>query len=67
MEYLAFPRAIGYSELGWTIESKRNWEDYKIRLAHQAPFLERHNVNFYRSEKIDWITSKHTERIITKD
>jgi len=32
-----------------------------------APFLERHNVNFYRSEKIDWITSKHTERIITKD
>lgn len=54
LEYLAFPRAIGYAELGWTALKDRKWEDYKVRLANQAPFLERKNVNFYRSPLIDW-------------
>lgn len=67
MEYLAFPRAIGYAELGWTPASKRNWETYKVRLAHQAAFLERFNVNFYRTDKVDWVKNKNAEIPITKD
>lgn len=54
LEYLAFPRIIGYSELGWTTEENRDWENYKIRLANQVPYLERMNINFYRSSLIDW-------------
>lgn len=54
LEYLAFPRVIGYAELGWTSKENRNWDDYKIRLAHQTPFLEKNNVSFYRSPLIDW-------------
>ncbi len=67
LEYLAFPRAIGYSELGWTTAENRDWENYKIRLADQAPFLERMEVNYYPSKLIDWKKSKHTERPILKD
>ena len=54
MEYLAFPRAIGYAELGWTKTENRNWEDYKRRLSKQQSFLDRNNVNFYPSKLIDW-------------
>lgn len=54
LEYLAFPRIIGYAELGWTIQENRDWEDYKKRLVQQVPFLERNNVNFYRSPVVDW-------------
>ncbi len=54
LEYLAFPRAIGYAELGWSQPENRNWEDYKLRLAQQVPYLNRMNVNFYPSKLIDW-------------
>ncbi len=58
LEYLAFPRVIGYAELGWTVKEKRNWEDYKERLAHQALFLDRMKVNYYPSPLIDWKTNQ---------
>jgi hexosaminidase len=58
LEYLAFPRVIGYTELGWSTEENRNWESYKIRLANQASFLNRMNVKFYRSKLIDWKEEK---------
>ncbi len=67
LEYLAFPRVIGYSELSWTLPEKRNWEGYKKRLAEQAPFLDRMNVNFYRSDLIDWKDSKYTYKEIPLD
>lgn len=54
LEYLAFPRVIGYSELGWTPAENRNWEDYKKRLVGQVPYLNRNDINFYRSDKINW-------------
>jgi hexosaminidase len=55
LEYLAFPRLIGYAELGWTIQENRIWSDYKRRLALQAKFLEQMEVNYYRSPLIDWV------------
>lgn len=67
LEYLAFPRVIGYSELSWTTEENRDWENYKVRLANQAPYLDRMNVKYYPSDKIDWAESKYTYKEILKD
>lgn len=67
LEYLAFPRAIGYSELSWSTETNRDWENYKKRLAKQAPFLERMNINYYPSKLIDWEKSEYTIEKIKKD
>jgi len=67
LEYLAFPRAIGYSELSWTPKENRNWEDYKVRLANQAPFLDRMDVKYYPSPLIDWKKSKYSYKSIDKD
>lgn len=54
LEYLAFPRAIGYAELGWTVKEHRNWEDYRKRLANQAVYLKSMDVRYYPSPLIDW-------------
>ncbi|MDB2606381.1 beta-N-acetylhexosaminidase [Zobellia sp.] len=67
LEYLAFPRAIGYAELGWSIPENRDWEKYKIRLANQTPYLNRMNVKYYPSPLIDWKKSKYTAKEIQKD
>lgn len=54
LEYLAFPRVIGHAELGWSTEENRDWENYKVRLGNQTPFLDRMNVKYYPSELIEW-------------
>ena len=67
LEYLAFPRIIGYSELSWSIPENRDWEDYKVRLADQAPFLDRMDVKYYHSPLIDWKKSQYSYETIEKD
>lgn len=67
LEYLAFPRIIGYSELSWSIPENRDWENYKIRLGDQAPFLDRMDVKYYPSPLIDWKKSKYSYEEIKKD
>ncbi|WP_282054292.1 family 20 glycosylhydrolase [Maribacter luteus] len=67
LEYLAFPRVIGYSELSWTSKENRNWESYKLRLANQAPYLDRMDVKYYASPLIDWKKSKYSYKEIKKD
>jgi hexosaminidase len=54
IEYLAFPRILGYAELGWTPQVERNWNEYKLRLATHGPRLEALGVNFYKSPEISW-------------
>lgn len=61
LEYLAFPRIIGYAELGWSIPENRSWEMYRQRLRKQQPFLERMEIDFYRSPLIDWEGKNKTE------
>lgn len=67
LEYLAFPRIIGYSELSWSTGENRDWENYKVRLANQAPYLDRMDVKYYPSPLIDWKKSKYTYETIRKD
>lgn len=54
LEYLAFPRIIAYAELAWTPESRRSWDSFRERLAGHQAFLDRNEVNYYRSPAIRW-------------
>jgi len=58
VEYLAFPRLLGYSEIGWTPAKDRNWVEYSQRLAKHSGYLERLGVGFYRSPLVDWEIEK---------
>jgi len=54
VEYMAFPRVLGIAEMGWTPQARRDWYEYKTRLAEQGPRLDALGVNFYRSPEIAW-------------
>jgi hexosaminidase len=58
IEYMLFPRMPGVAEIGWTKPEDRKWEDYKTRLANQAPRWETMGINFYRSPKVQWVVPK---------
>ncbi|MGB5821654.1 MAG: family 20 glycosylhydrolase [Saonia sp.] len=67
LEYLAFPRIIGYAELGWSTKENRDWENYKVRLANQVPFLKRANIQYYPSKRIAWKDSAHIHTGVPED
>lgn len=67
IEYLAFPRLPGYAELAWSSPEKRDWNEYKGRLALQSLFFDRNKVNYYPSEKIDWVKPTIAPKTIGKD
>ncbi len=54
VEFMAFPRLIGLAEIGWSPAAGRSWEEYRFRLAAQAPRLAALGVNFYRSPQVPW-------------
>jgi hexosaminidase len=53
-EYMAFPRLIALSEVGWSAQSSRSWDAFRLRLAQHGPRLGALGVNFYRSPQIPW-------------
>ncbi|MCB0202357.1 MAG: family 20 glycosylhydrolase, partial [Anaerolineae bacterium] len=54
LEYLVFPRLLGYSEIGWSPAEGRSWDEYRQRLAAHGPRLEAQGVDFYRAPEIPW-------------
>jgi hexosaminidase len=54
VEYLAFPRLAAIAELGWSQRDHRSWDDFRRRIAAQAPRWSALGINFYRSPQISW-------------
>lgn len=54
LEYMVFPRLMGYAEIAWSPGSALGWEGYRQRLAQQEARLEALGINFYRSPKVPW-------------
>ena len=57
LEYLAFPRLLGYAEIGWSERGdSRTWTEYKRDLAIHGRLLEKLGIHFYRDPKVNWLT-----------
>jgi hexosaminidase len=54
VEYMAFPRLIAIAEIGWSPLLGKSWDDFNTRLGSQAPRLDGMQVNFCRSEQVQW-------------
>jgi hexosaminidase len=54
IEYMVFPRLLGYAEIGWSAPKDRTWEAYKKRLAHHGTYMKAKNINFYPSKLVPW-------------
>ena len=48
MDYMIYPRLLGYAEIGWTPKDNRNWSEYKTRLKNQEERLTNLNINYYK-------------------
>ncbi len=54
VEYLAMPRLPAIAEVGWTAQGRRSWDDFRQRIAAQAPRWRTLGINYYRSSQIPW-------------
>jgi hexosaminidase len=54
VEFMAFPRLPGLAELGWSPATGRSWEEYRFRLAAQAPRWDALGMSYYRSPQVPW-------------
>ena len=54
IDFMMFPRLLGYAELGWSPRDERSWEEYRGRLAQHGLRLDSQGVAFYRSPLVDW-------------
>lgn len=52
LEFMVFPRIIGHAEIGWTSDSLRVLDDYKIRLKKHLDRLKIKGINYYAPDVI---------------
>ena len=55
LQFMMFPRLLGFAEIGWSPQSARRWPDYRVRLAQQGPRLDARGIFFYRTDEVDWV------------
>jgi hexosaminidase len=53
-QYLAMPRLPAYAEVAWTPQNRRDWGDFRLRIAAHAPRWRLLGINFYPSPQIPW-------------
>ncbi|WP_249414422.1 beta-N-acetylhexosaminidase [Marinifilum caeruleilacunae] len=61
IEYLIFPRLLGYAELGWSPDQNNSWDEYKVRLGKQKTRFELQDINYYQSKLVPWTDEKMDE------
>lgn len=47
MDYMIYPRLLGYAEIGWTPKEGRDWTEYKSRLESQGERMKNQGINYY--------------------
>lgn len=61
IEYMVFPRLPGIAEIGWTPPMKRDWNEYKERLAIHGERFKAMGINYYASKLVPWPDLKNEE------
>lgn len=52
MDYMIYPRVLGYAEIGWTPKDGRNTGEYIQRMKENAKRLELQGVNYYKDPSL---------------
>lgn len=54
MDYMIYPRLLGYAEIGWTPKDARDWNEYKVRLKDQGERMKNQGINYYSDNSV-WV------------
>lgn len=52
MDYMIYPRLLGYAEIGWTPKEARDWIEYKRRLEKQGERMKNQGINYYNDSSV---------------
>ena len=55
VEFMVFPRLLGYAEIGWSSNANKSWDEYKVRLGNQKSRFEFMGINYYKSALVPWV------------
>jgi hexosaminidase len=51
---MLLPRLAAVAEVAWSAPERRDWEDFRTRVARQAPFWDRLGLSWYASPQVEW-------------
>ena len=54
IEFMVFPRLLGYAELGWSPDDENTWDEYKVRLGKQKKRFELMGINYHKTPQVPW-------------
>jgi hexosaminidase len=54
VETMLFPRLSAVAEVAWSPQARRDWQDFRGRLAIQSRRWEAAGVAYHRSPQVDW-------------
>lgn len=54
MDYMIYPRLLGYAEIGWTPKEQRDWNEYRARLEKQGLRMKTLGINYYDDSSV-WL------------
>jgi hexosaminidase len=54
LEYMVLPRLPAVAEVAWSPAASHDWDDFRRRLAGQAPRWEAMGATWYRSPQVPW-------------
>lgn len=46
LDYMAYPRLAAVSEIAWSIDNRKDFEEFQSRLSHNLNWLDKKRVNF---------------------
>ena len=52
--FMTVPRLPAVSEVAWTPEAERSWDDFRVRIATHAPRWRLLGVNYFASDEVPW-------------
>jgi hexosaminidase len=53
LEYMLFPRICAISEVAWSPEKSRDYDDFQLRLKSFNKILDQHSINYATKEEYD--------------
>ena len=54
LETMVFPRLCAVAEVAWTPQARRNWGDFRARLAGEGVLWDAAGMAYHRSPQVDW-------------
>lgn len=54
IDQMVWPRMAGAAEVGWTQQSLRSWDEYRVRLGSHGPRMTYMGIDYFPASDVPW-------------